>query len=131
MAATEIGIPEGQIAIAALAHVLIEIAEMTDIVHHLLLTGEVAEVVQVVVVAGVTGVLLRLHWAETDLTLLVEDLLFLLCLPLTVEDGMHHYLIDHIPEADLAVAAEGATMTDATIVLLTQPQGEKEGPLLG
>jgi hypothetical protein len=82
---------------------------------------------------------LHLHYLEMVLTLLVEDLLFLLYLPLTVEDGTHRFLIDHILELDLAVvvAAEAAvvveevTTTDATIDHLILLQDEKEVLLHG
>jgi hypothetical protein len=113
---------------------------MIDIVHLHLLTGEAvaAVVVQDVAAAGAIADL-HLHYLEMVLTLLVEDLLFLLYLPLTVEDGTHRFLIDHILELDLAVvvAAEAAvvveevTTTDATIDHLILLQDEKEVLLHG
>ena len=131
MDVTEIGIQEDQTVIAAPAHVLTETAEMTDTVLLLLLTGEVAVVVQAVVVAGAIEDLLPHHWPGTDLILLVEGLLCLLCLLLIAEDGMHRFLIDHTPELDLveavAVAAEEVMTIDATIALI-HLKGEKEVP---
>lgn len=131
--ATEIATQGHQTAIAARVHAPTGTVEMTDIVHLLLLTGEAAAVVQVVVVAGaIAG--LHLHYLEMVLTLLVEDLLFLLYLPLTVEDGTHRFQIDHILELDLVVVAavvEEVTTTDATIDHLILLQDEKEVLLHG
>jgi hypothetical protein len=114
---------------------------MIDIVHLHLLTGEAvaAVVVQDVAAAGAIADL-HLHYLEMVLTLLVEDLLFLLYLPLTVEDGTHRFLIDHILELDLAVVVAAAavvvvveevTTTDATIDHLILLQDEKEVLLHG
>ena len=131
--ATEIVTQEHQTAIAVRAHVLTEIVGMTGIVHLLLLIGEAAVVVQVVAADGAIEDLHH-HYLEMVLTLLVEDLLFLLYLPLTVEDGTHHFLIDHILGLDLAAVAvvvEGVTTTDAMIGRLTQLQDEKEVLLHG
>lgn len=130
--ATEIATPEHQTAIAARAHALTEIVEMTDIVHLLLLTGEAAVVVQVVAAVGAIEDLHH-HYLEMVLILLVEDLLFLLYLPLTVEDGTHRLLIGHILGLDLVVVAvvEEVTTTDATIDHPILLQDEKEVPLHG
>jgi hypothetical protein len=127
--ATEIETPEHQIAIAARVHALTEIVEMTDIVHLLLLIGEAAVVQAVAAVGAIED--LHHHYLETALTLLVEDPLFLLYPLLTVEDGTHRFLIDHILEPDLVAVGEEVTMTDATIDHLIQLQDEKEVLLHG
>jgi hypothetical protein len=131
--ATEIATQGHQTAIAARVHAPTETVEMIDIVHLHLLTGEAvaAVVVQDVAAAGAIADL-HLHYLEMVLTLLVEDLLFLLYLPLTVEDGTHRFLIDHILELDLAVVVvEEVTTTDATIDHLILLQDEKEVLLHG
>lgn len=130
--ATEIVIPEGQIAIAAQAHDLTEIAEMIDIARLLLLIGEgevAAVVVQAVVVDGAIEDP-RHHYLEMVLILHVEDHRFLLYLQLTVEGGMHQFLKDHtlVPdlEVEVVVVVVEAMTTDATTDLPIRPQDEKD-----